>query len=446
MLLTRPFRKPFWILKSFVQKHQKIILISGFIAVAIFLSIKNLIPLIPRIKPLQKIGVIGQYTFNNLPSNLSQNISRSLIKYDQSGQIEPDLAKTWEILQDETVYKVYLPTDIFWQDGTQIISSDLQFDIPDVEISYPSKNVIQFTLKESYSPFLTLLTRPVFKNQQIGAGNYSIKKIKYSGPYLSSLELNGAHQNLIYRFYPSNQAAWTGFKLGEVNILNNLLVNPLDENWQKKVNLNTAVNYQQYIAIVFNLNHPLLSSKSLRQALAYAIKDKSPTPESRALSPISPQSWAYNSNVKPYNYNTSQAKELFNKASDEASFSGQLEINLGTSQSLLSLAESIAKDWHESLDIKVNVQTINTISPDFQAILVAQDIPQDPDQHALWHSTQETNISYYSDLKVDKLLEDGRKISNQPERKQIYQDFQKYIAEDVPAIFLQHPITYTISR
>ncbi len=110
------------------------------------------------------------------------------------------------------------------------------------------------------------------------------------------------------------------------------------------------------------------------------------------------------------------------------------------------LAETIAKDWENVLDVDVDVKIINSIEPDFQAILIAQEIPLDPDQHALWHSTQETNISHYQDLKIDKLLEDGRIISDLKKRKEIYQDFQKFLVEDTPAIFLSHPTTYTITR
>ncbi|MFC1627397.1 ABC transporter substrate-binding protein, partial [Patescibacteria group bacterium] len=377
---------------------------------------------------------------------ISQTISRGLIAFDETGQVKPDLAKTWEILEEETLYKIYLKPDVFWNDGTRLIASDLNYDIPDVEVRYPTENIIEFKLEESYSPFLSILARPVFNNNQLGAGDFTIKKIKYRGPFLKSLELVGSNKTLIYQFYPSNQSAWLGFRLGEVNTLKNLITNPLSEAWQKKLDINESTNYQQYIAIIFNLSHPQLAAKPLRQALAYAIKDKSPSPETRALSPISPKSWAYNSKVKPYNFSPSQAKDLFEKAGEEASISGQLEINLGTSPSLLNLAESIAQSWEETLNIKTNVKTINSIDQNFEAILVVQEIPLDPDQHALWHSTQDTNISKYSDLKVDKLLEDGRKILDQDQRAETYQDFQRFLVEDSPAIFLQHPITYTINR
>jgi len=446
MIITRPLRKPFWIIKSFIQKHQKLILWTSLIAAFIFFFAKNLLLLLPRIKPSTKIGVVGQYTMNTLPSQISQTISRGLVKVNDSGQITSDMAKSWEILEDETLYRFYLKPDVLWSDGSALEAKDIQLDIPNVNLNYPEEHVIDFKLEESFSPFLITLSRPLFKNNQVGAGKYTIKRLRYQGPYLKSLELAGAKQNLIYHFYPSHQAAWLGFRLGEVNKLENLIINPLNDQWQKKLDLQQQINLNQYLAVIFNLNHPQLVSKPLRQALAYAIKDKSPSPETRALTPISPQSWTYNSKVKPYDYNPSQAQELFDSAKEEASISGQLELTLGTSQSLLSLAESIAQSWQDTLPVKIEVKIINSIEPDFQAILIAQQIPLDPDQHALWHSTQDTNISHYSDLKIDKLLEDGRKISDPDKRQEIYQDFQRFLIEDSPAIFLQHPITYTISR
>jgi len=446
MILTRPLRKPFWIINSFFKKHRLIILGASIIAVIFLLASKNIISLLPQAKKEIRIGIVGQYNLSTLPPSIGQTISQGLIKLNLAGEIEPGLAKSWQILEDETLYRLYLNPNVFWSDDTVIENKDIKLNISNVKISYPEPGIIDFKLKESFSPFLTTLSRPILKDNQVTASQYLIKKTKYQGPYLKSLSLVGKKENLTYRFYPSHEAAWLGFKLGEVDKLDNLITNPLSENWKTKVNLEESVNYQQYLAILFNLEHPQLTVKSLRQALAYAIKDKSNSSSTRAFGPISPLSWAYNSNLKPYDYSQNQAKELFEKATEEASISAKFELNLATSQTFLPLAESIAKSWQDTLDIKVNVKIISSIEPDFETLLVAQEIPLDPDQHALWHSTQTTNISKFSDLKVDKLLEDGRKTSDLKKRKEIYLDFQKFLVEDSPAIFLQYPTTYTISR
>ena len=446
MILTRPFRKPFWILKSFFKKQKTIILSAAFLGIFFFVFLKNLLPLIPKPTPKKRIGLVGQYTMATLPNSINQTISRGLTKLDQTGLVEPDIAKSWEILDGDTLYRFYLNPDIIWNDDTLLTSKDIVLNIPNVTVSYPSEHLIEFKLQEPFSPFLTVLSQPVFKDQTISAGSYIVKKTKYAGPYLKTLELIGNQDKLTYRFYPSNQAAWLGFRLGEVDQLQQLIINPIDDKWKRKVDVIESVNHQQYLAVIFNLKDAHLSTKPLRQSLAYATKHKSNTKESRALTPISPLSWAYNDNVKPYTYSPTQAKELFDKFEEEASVSGKLKLNLGTSQSFLNLAETITKDWEDVLPVDVEVKIINSIESDFQALLIAQEIPLDPDQHALWHSTKDSNISNYSDLKVDKLLEDGRQEMDQNKRLEIYQDFQRFIVEDSPAIFLSHPTTYTISR
>lgn len=446
MILTRPFRKPFWLVESFFEKHKKIIGLAAIVGIGLFLITKNLLTFLPKLKPTQKIGLIGQYSFKSLPGEITQKISRGLTKIDVTGLPQPDLAENWEIDKNQTTYRIFLKKNNLWTDGSQIKAKDISFDMPDVELKIIDDYTLEFKLKESFSPFLTILSRPLFKKNIYGAGNFTIKSIRYSGAYLKTLELSGLDQNLTYRFYPSQEAAWLGFRLGEVNLLSKMLVNPLSPNWNNKINLVNEINSHQYLAVIFNLNNNYLSQKSLRQALAYAIEFKSATPASRAFSPINPDSWAYNPKVKPYDYNPDQARDLKAKFLSEATVSGELIISLATSQAFLGLAEKIAKSWEEVLGIKTQVKIVSSIEPDFEALLITQEIPADPDQHALWHSTQDTNITHYSELKIDKLLEDGRKIADQTKRKEIYQDFQKFLVEDTPAIFLEHPTTYTISR
>jgi len=97
--------------------------------------------------------------------------------------------------------------------------------------------------------------------------------------------------------------------------------------------------------------------------------------------------------------------------------------------------------------VNINLQVISTIPTDFQAFLAIFDIPDDPDQYSIWHSTQtSTNITRYEDPRVDKLLEDGRSQIDLESRKKIYLDFQRFLVEDSPAAFLYYPTIYSISR
>ena len=95
--------------------------------------------------------------------------------------------------------------------------------------------------------------------------------------------------------------------------------------------------------------------------------------------------------------------------------------------------------WQE-LGLNAKLRVESGIPQNFQALLITQIIPQDPDQYQLWHSTQTlTNLSKYSSPRADKDLEDGRKTASEEERKEKYMDFQKVLMEDAPATFLYYP-------
>ena len=200
------------------------------------------------------------------------------------------------------------------------------------------------------------------------------------------------------------------------------------------------VNQNNFVAIFFNTSDSTLSNKSLRQALAYAI-DKDNFNGPRAISPISPASWAFNPQVKEYTYDPARAKDLLKDTP-----AGSVNLTISTIPLLIPVADNIVKNW-KAVGINATVQVYSSLPRDNQVLLAIFQIPEDPDQYALWHSTQlTTNISHYNNPRIDKLLEDGRVELDQEARKKIYLDFQRFLIEDSPAIFLYNPVTYTLTR
>jgi peptide/nickel transport system substrate-binding protein len=255
------------------------------------------------------------------------------------------------------------------------------------------------------------------------------------------LKLEAFHNDLPameIKFYPSEDIAKTAFKLGEINMLDEIVDESTFRQWQT-VTIKENVKYDQYVGVFFNLNDSFLKEKDIRQALAFAI-DK---PENnRIVTPISSNSWAYTTRVKQYDKDLDQAKKLLEGqkvASDAA-------ITLSTFPQYLNLAQRIAAGW-EALGIHTKVKLEDGVPDEYQALLASQEIPSDPDQYPMWHSTQtETNITHYANPKIDKLLEDGRKEQDPEVRKKLYFDFQRYLVEDAPVVFLFHPTTYTVMR
>ena len=56
-------------------------------------------------------------TFNDVDRDLVALVFRGLTVADERGQIQPDLADTWEISPDNLIYTFHLRQDVRWHDG-----------------------------------------------------------------------------------------------------------------------------------------------------------------------------------------------------------------------------------------------------------------------------------------------------------------------------------------
>ena len=137
------------------------------------------------------------------------------------------------------------------------------------------------------------------------------------------------------------------------------------------------------------------------------------------------------------------ARELLEDSS--ASDSANLKLKLKTLRQYKDVANKLNISWSE-IGVDTEIEVIDEVPRDYQMFLGDLPVFKDPDQYTLWHSKQPGNITKYLNHRIDKLLEDGRQIISQSERKEIYDDFQKYLIDDMPAIFLYFPYTYTLSR
>ncbi len=247
----------------------------------------------------------------------------------------------------------------------------------------------------------------------------------------------------MYKFYSTEDNLKLAFKLGKIDTIVDVLdPSPFDK-WST-VKTDLKVNYQEIVTLFFNTQDPVLSEKNIRQALYYAIK-RDDLGEVKAFSPIPPNSWAYNSLVKTYDYDPEKSRKIINSLSPEVK--EKLVVKISTITPLLQQAEKISKMWQD-IGVKAEVSTFTNIPEDYQALLIIFQTPVDPDQYSVWHSTQESaNYSKYTKSpRTDSLLEQGRSIIDFDERLKIYLDFQRFLLEDAPAAFLYHPQYYTISR
>ncbi len=432
----------FKLIWEFILRFRGILAIGVVLGALFFLVLNFVAPLLIA-KQTEKIGLTGRFTPDDLPNLVLENVGEGLTKIDETGAAVPSIAESWQSDEDGKVWTFHLYKNKKWQDGSNVTADSIKYNFTDVVVKTTDPYTVVFELKTAFSPFPGVVSKPAFKKGLLGTGKWKVTNLSLAGAYVEAITMkDGAGNQKIYKFYPTEERTKLAYQLGEVNKLVDLIDPKPFDGWGN-TKMDKDVNRKRFVAIFFNTQDKLLSDKAVRQALSYAL-DKSKYDRERAYSSISPDSWGYNPQVKSYDYDPKKAKDMISELSAEQK--KELIITLSTPATLLSDANQIKKDW-EAIGIKVNIQVVPTKPVEYQAFLIIHDIPSDPDQYPLWHSTEEsTNISKYKSARIDKLLEEGRLELNKDSRKKIYLDFQRFLNEDAPAAFLYHPLSYTISR
>lgn len=428
---------------AFFSRFKILIIGSIGLGIIFFFFLRYLIPVL-SIGMTERIGITGRYTVSSLPYSILDLVGDGLTKLDKSGSVLPDLASSWESPDGGKTWIFTLKNNAYWQDGKKVTSSGISYQFSDVIIEKPDDKTIVFKLQNPYSAFPSVVSKPTFKSGLLGTGKWKVTSLSLNGSYVSEISLEaGDKSRIIYKFYPTEDETKLAFELGEVNTITDILDPTPFSSWPK-VKINESSNTGEYVAVFFDTQDKTLSDKNLRQALSYAI-NKDVFGGERAISPISIDSWAYNPQVKPYDYDPVKAKQMVDDYKTSAK-TDTLSITLTTPPILLTQAESIVKDW-QAAGVNVTLQVISNVPTDYQAFLAIFDIPDDPDQYSIWHSTQvATNVTHYQNPRIDKLLEDGRSTIDIENRKKVYLDFQRFLVEDSPAAFLYYPTTYSIMR
>lgn len=438
----------FWLIKAYIKRWKKTIFICFLLGLSCFFFVRFFLSTIVARFPLihkEYIGVVGAYQPDSLPPFILQEVSHGLTRIDESGQPQPDLAASWNIQDDGKTYIFHLQQHRFFTDGTPFTAEEVHLSFSDVIVQRPNSSTIIFHLKEPYTPFLITVSRPLFRDGFVGiGGDYAVKDIKQNGPFVASLTMTGIKQQFlvhVYEFYPTQEALRIAFVLGDVSQaigLTDLEFKKITLSAFPNASVTKETNYRQLVTLFYNTQDKTLNSKQVRDALSYSLPNEFPDGV-RASSPLSPKSFAYQADYNRTK-DTDHAKLLLKAFGDTVP-----QLTMDTLPKYLQDARAIQASW-KAIGVITTIKVVNTIPDTFQIFLGNFNVPQDPDQYTLWHSDQQDNITNYKSLRIDKLLEDGRKTLDQQERLKIYADFQKYLMDDQPASFLYFPYMYTVVR
>jgi peptide/nickel transport system substrate-binding protein len=206
-----------------------------------------------------------------------------------------------------------------------------------------------------------------------------------------------------------------------------------------------------------NLQHPILRHQKVRQALALAIdreaiirhllKDQA-VPATGLLSPLH---WAYEGAIAAWPHDPEKAKKLLDEAgfADPDAAGPGVRFKLSFKTTNIDLRRRTAEAFKEQLQrvgIELEIRTYEwgTFYSDikkgsFHLFSLAWVGILDPDiYYHIFHSgsvpPNGDNRGRYSNPMLDELLERGRKVTQAGERRLIYRQVQRIVAEDLPYI------------
>lgn len=432
--MRKIIRRYVWLTTAFFKQYLGIIIIGLLVSLFAGTIVLNVLSRLPTKKTTFRIGLIGVYNSNNLPQLVKAILAAGITTVGPNQTIVNNLSTKLEISPDEKTYIYHFKDGLNWNSDTPFKSTDINLTIPSVKTSFPTDNSISFELPEKFSPFPSLLINPITDKSGDLVSNFKIFLSQNTNGNLTRIELTSNDLKLIIKIFPNVNQVITAYRLGEVDTIFGLISNP-ENDYKEDGHIEQTVNFNQSVVLFFNTQDPSLKDRSVRQAIAYAIKDKSPN-NHRSLGPINPLSWAYNPLVKTYDFDSTKAKKYLK----------DISIELAAHPQFMSLAENIKKDLEE-IGVAVNLKISTSRPSNFQIYLSLFDSPIDPDQYIHWHSTQsQTNKSLLDNDKIDKLLEDGRRTLSISDRKRIYAEFQRTFSEELPALFLYHPRYLNLTR
>ncbi|MFQ5922612.1 MAG: ABC transporter substrate-binding protein [Anaerolineales bacterium] len=311
-----------------------------------------------RLNPLLDRG-------NQVDRDIDRLLYGALVRSNSFGDTVSELAESFSVSADATLYNFTIREDAMWHDGEPVTADDVIYtfskfaeeDFPAPEdlkqlwteiqvVKLDDKNV-QFQLPERFAPFMDYMTvgllpdhllRGVgaealidhpFNREPIGSGPFRFEGFQrddsgeVTGVSLTAFDEYALGQPFLerveFRFFDDAEAALQAFRDGEVDGIGQVSEDILDSVLAQPDLKLHSVRSPSTAIVFLNTRHPdkvHLGEKDFRQALMMAVDRERMIGELLggqglvASGPILPGNWAYAPNLEPLPFDVAAAEEL----------------------------------------------------------------------------------------------------------------------------------------
>jgi len=279
-----------------------------------------------------------------------------LIRFNERGMPEADVAEGWGVSEDGTLYNFTIRANAVWHDGTPVTSDDVIFtiermksagslypqDIKDlwgkIEVTRMDEKSLKFTLPEPYVPFIDYLTFGIlpkhllesvpadqmpaadFNINPVGTGPYKFDHLIVDGGEIAGVVLTVSDtyygdppfiEQVVFRYYESSATAFDAYQQGDVLSVSQITADVLEAALEEP-NLSIYTGrLPQMTLVLFNLNNAevaFLQNAKVRRALMLGLNRPhivNTLLKGQAVltdGPILPLSWAYYDGIEHFEY------------------------------------------------------------------------------------------------------------------------------------------------
>jgi len=471
--------------------RSQLVVIVSLIAVLPLLSCSarpdpNTLVMVIESSPTNLDPRVGIDAFSERIDNL---IFDDLLSRGDDLNVAPGLAERWEI-PDPLTYVFHLHPGVKFHDGRPLTARDVKWTFDTLlqgkirstkaavyrfvdRIEAPDDATVVFHMKERDATLLWNLSDGAMGIVPYGSGDEMTQHPIGSGPFkfVSAetdrevvIERNeqywdGPPKVLRVRFAVVPDATTEALELrkGSGDVTINSLTPDTVYTLSRNPNLAVERGPGTRLAYLgFNLRDPILKDVRVRQAIAYAL-DRKPMIEylwrgdaEPARSVLPQQSWAYNGSVPAYDHDVNKANQLLDAAGYPAVNGVRFHITMKTSTDentrlMVAVMQQQLREAGIALDIR-----------SFEFATFFSDVQhgafqmyglrwiggnEDPDIFEYAFDSAKfppngANRGYYSNARVDALIDEARRAVDPNVRKPLYAEVQSILAEEVPYIDL----------